>query len=100
MNYGYQICGLEFAYLMKAEQGTLDPFSKHHKSYWCKRTQSMADDYGYGVSECYHPEVTEDPRYFTDWKWNIQETCRLYKEGTTFYGKRLIPQIKHFFKIN
>lgn len=75
-----------FIYTLKAENGhiTIDRRSdKIGKNGWY--------DYGYcQVNKGYHPKVVNDPRFFTDMKWQLDQCYRLFKGGTTFYGKNRV----------
>jgi hypothetical protein len=39
-----------------------------------------------GVNTYWHPDIVNDSRFYTDWKWQLRECYRLYTSGTTFYG--------------
>lgn len=55
-------------------------------------------DYGFcGISDGYKESTFKDKRMFTDWKWQMEQCYKMYKDGTTFYGKRNIPAQKKFF---
>lgn len=50
----------------------------------CWREQS----YGYcQIHKPSHPGVINDPRFFTDKRWQMEQCYRLFKGGTKFYAK-------------
>lgn len=82
-----------FAMLLKAECGSL--------TVDCRSISVGSNGYyDYGlcqVNKGWHPETVNDPRFFTDYKWQLRECYRLYKGGTRFYGVKRIPLVKKFF---
>lgn len=44
-------------------------------------------DWGHGVGDGYHKKIVDDPRFFSDWKWNLEQTFELWNNGTKFYGE-------------
>ncbi len=85
-------------YLMKAENGLITPDRKHLLTYWCAKRKTWGNDWGFGgTSDCYHHEVTSDPRFFTDWKWQIDQVYKLYKGGTTFHSRKNWPAMSQYF---
>jgi len=45
------------------------------------------NDHGFcGVSDGYYKHIYENPRFKSDWKWQIEQCHSLYKGGTKFYG--------------
>ena len=34
----------------------------------------------------YHPEIVNDKRFFTDWRWQMRQCKTLWDKNTTFYG--------------
>jgi hypothetical protein len=86
-------------YLMKAENGLISPDRKHPLKYWCPGTKSWGHDWGFGgISDCYHPQITNDPRFLTDWRWQIDQVYLLYKGGTKFYSRPKWSQMAKFFQ--
>lgn len=73
--------------LLHAESGAWD-FKKRHDIAYVRKGKRYYDFGLCGVSNYYHPEIVNDPRFFTDWKWQMQECHKLYKGGTTFYGAK------------
>lgn len=87
-----------FLYLAKAENGLISPDRRHPIKYWCAKKKRWGYDWGlYGISDCYHEDKTSDPRFFTDWKWQVGEAYKLYKGGTRFYGMQRIAKVKKSF---
>lgn len=55
-------------------------------------------DYGFcQINKGYHKEIVNDERFFTDAKWQLEQCYKLYKGGTTFYGKKNIWKTKKHF---
>ena len=100
IDYMWQIShDKNFIYLAKAENGLISPDRINPKKYWCKK--SWGYDHGFfGISDCYHPEITSDKRFLSDWHWQIDKSYELYKGGVKFYGKRQIWAMKKFFKFD
>lgn len=90
----------DFLYTLKAENGLLTHDRRHDISHWCNRTSRWEDDFGFGVSACYHPNLVGNPLFFTDWRWQLREVYKLYKGGTRFYGYDVRWKVKHHFKFN
>lgn len=45
--------------------------------------------YDYGlcqINKWYHPEIVNNTKFFTDYKYQIDQCWKLYKWGTRFYG--------------
>ena len=91
--YSYKLGGETFTYLLNAENGEWTHKRKHPK---VKGTTGT--DWGFcGINDYYHSTIIKDKRFFIDWKWQMEQCYRLYKGGTTFYGKKNIPKQKQFF---
>lgn len=78
LSYAYEVSNKDdkFVKLLISENGTVD----------IDRV-GVTGDIGYcQVSPYWHPEITRDPRFLTDWKWQIEQCHKLYSEGTIFYG--------------
>jgi len=60
---------------------------------WCnglseeQRFYRTHTDHGFGVSDGYYRWIVEDARYLSDWRWNLEQTHKLWKGGTKFYGQ-------------
>ncbi len=87
-------------FLMKAENGLITPDRQHNGAYWCGKR--LAHDWGFGgISDCYHHDITSDPRFFSDPYWQIDQVYKLYKSGTKFASKpHWADQAKYFDWIN
>lgn len=73
-----------FLYLLTTENGEYTYLRKH-----AKVKGSVGTDYGLcGVNGYYYSDLINDPRFFTDWKWQLEQCYDLYTSGTTFYGIR------------
>lgn len=44
-------------------------------------------DWAFGISDGYYRWIVEDERFFSDWKWNLEQTYKLWAGGTRFYGE-------------
>jgi len=100
VQYAWQLShDVDFIYTITAENGLLTYDRKHGKSYYCAKTGKISYDFGFGISECYHPEIVNDPRFFSDWKWNLEQTYNLYKGGSKFYGYNQRWRVKKYFEL-
>lgn len=99
---------MNFLYLLKAENGLISPDLKHYTPHYaCDNTQGITvqasncqagkkgfywklhHDWGFcGISDSYKGNIKRDPRFFTDWKWQMRQCLNEWKQGTTFYGWR------------
>lgn len=93
IDYAWDISHDEnFIYLLKAENGALSPTT----------ASKGVNKNGYrDVGLCqinmgYHKKIVNDPR-FTDYKWQLEQCLRLYRNGTKFYAKKNIWKVKKFF---
>lgn len=85
-------------YLMKAENGLITPDRKHTLSYGCPKKRGVFNDWGFGgISDCWHPKITSDPRFFNDPYWQIDQVYRLYKGGTKFHSRPNWPKMAKYF---
>lgn len=85
-------------YLMKAENGLITPDRKHSTAYYCPKKKGVFHDWGFGgISDCYHSEITKDPRFFSDPYWQIDQVYRLYKGGTRFASRKNWPKMAKYF---
>jgi len=77
LSYAYEISDdKDFVRLLVAENGRVQI-----------DTIGITGDIGFcQVSSYYHPKIVNDPRFLTDWKWQIDQCYNLYKNGTTFHG--------------
>ena len=73
---------MRFLYLLTGENGEYTYKRRHDPS-----LNTMGVDMGTcGINSYFHPTIVNDPRFFTDMRWQIGECYRLYTEGTTFYA--------------
>lgn len=80
--YAWEIShDIEFIFTLNGENGDWTEYRIHDSS-----ANDKGVDYGFGINSHWHPEVVNDPRFFTDWKWQIGEAWRLYSTGTPFWG--------------
>lgn len=57
-------------------------------------------DYGIcQISKYYHGKIVNDKRFFTDWKWQVDQCWNLYKNWTKFYGSKNVYKTKKRFII-
>lgn len=76
-------------------QLSCNAFSSNEKFY---RTHY---DYGFcGMSDGYKKHITDDPRFLTDWRWQIDQCYKEYKAGTRFYGWEQRHERGKFVKFN
>ena len=94
VDYAYDISGgnEKFVYLLESENGKWSIDRKSGIGYWgynrIKGKYMKNYDYGFcQVSEQYHGKIVYDKRFFTDWKWQLDQCWKLYSGGTRFYGK-------------
>ena len=44
-------------------------------------------DFGFcGTGDGYKKHIVDDPRFFSDWKWQMEQCLDMYRTGTTFHG--------------
>lgn len=100
---------LNFLALLDGENGLWTPTREHDGSYyrnadWVNGKFMPAGyykDFGLcGTSNFYHWDKIDDPRFFTDPKWQIEQCYEMYKGGTTFYAAKNIPTNKKHFTCN
>lgn len=73
---------LRFIYTLNGENGLWTHNRRHNPA-----NNARGVDWGLcGVNDYWHPKVVSDPRFLTDWKWQMNECYRLWKGGTKFYG--------------
>jgi hypothetical protein len=73
---------VRFLYLLTAENGEYS-YQRTHPNH----ANTVGTDHGLcGVNDYFHPNITNDPRFKTDIKWQMDQCYKLYQGGTTFYG--------------
>lgn len=96
VDYAFQISqgDRSFIGLLEAENGLWDFKRQSEVRYNGKREQS------YGlcqIHKSYHKKIVNDKRFFTDWKWQLEQCWELYKQGTPFGGRKNIKKaLKNF----
>lgn len=86
-------------YLMKAENGLITPDRQHSTAYYCPGKKGVFHDWGFGgISDCYHPEIVKDSRFFSDPQWQIDQVYNLYKGGTKFASRPKWASMKQYFQ--
>lgn len=94
VNYAYDIGWLDFVALLEAEnwlwsidRRSISWYYRYWKTVkWYWRPTGWYYDYWFcQISNYYHPHITEDDRFYTDWKWQIDKCLELYKWWTRFY---------------
>lgn len=81
--YAYKISGydIDFIYTLNGENGLWTHDRIHDSS-----ANTIGVDMGFGINSYFHPEIVTDPKFWSDWRWNIDRTYQLYANNTTFYG--------------
>ncbi len=78
VRYASRISGGDLDFL-----ATLDA----ENSKWTPLRKSPTGDYGIcQVNKYYHPDIVNDPRFFTAPFWQIEKCWELYEGGTRFFG--------------
>lgn len=95
VQYAYNVWWINFVALLEAENWR-----------WAINTRSYVVwinwyyDYGFcQINKWRHKNIVNDPRFFTDWKRQIDKCYELYKWWTTFYGAKNISKTKIRFEI-
>lgn len=107
VNYAYNLWGKQFVALLEWEnwlwnidRQSIKPYYRQEKVvHWIHRPAWWYYDYWFcQISDYYHPHITTDDRFYTDWKWQIDKCYELYIWGTRFYADRNIPANILMFK--
>ena len=73
----------DFMYMLKAENGLLN----HDRQSEVYNNGVREPSFGFcQIHRGYHPEIVNDPKFFTDPKWQLEQCYRLWTGGTAFYG--------------
>lgn len=92
IQYAYDLGGLDFVLLLEAENGAWTHTRRHDPT-----LNAIGVDWGLcGTNDHFHPEIVHNPKFLTDWKWQMEQCYRLWKQGTTFYGWKR----RHLFRDN
>lgn len=91
IDYAWEIShDRNFIYMLKAENGLISPDRRSDKV-------GLNGYYDYGFCQTnagHHKQTVKDPRFFTDWKWQMDQCLEKYRGGTTFYGlKRFLNPV-------
>lgn len=71
-----------FIYLLEAENGLWTHDRRHNPI-----NNTVGVDWGLcGTNDYFHPTRTNNPLFFSDWKWQTRECLTMFKGGTKFYG--------------
>lgn len=97
IDYAWDVSGdPSFIYTLEAESSAWSPYKRSNGWVWYGGRKTY--DWGIcQISERWHPEIVRDPRFFKDWKWQVDECWRLYASGTRFYGSDRENHVKNRF---
>jgi len=84
INYAWSISkDHDFIYMLEGENALWD-FTRQSE---VVKNGVREDSWGFcQIHRGWHPEIVNDKRFFTDWRWQMRECLRLWKGGTRFYG--------------
>jgi len=91
----------EFVGLLEAENSAWNIRTRSNSSYWRPadtiewywRPAGTYWDFGFcQISNYYHPSKTENKRFYTDWKWQIDQCYKLWRWWTKFYWAKNISR--------
>ena len=85
LTYAYNLddCKRGFVKMLVAENGSINPETQSK----FVKNGIREDSWGFcQLHRQWHSDVVDDPRFFTDWKWQIDKCFEKYKGGTVFYG--------------
>ena len=84
INYAWEISqDKEFLYMLKAENGEVS----HDRRSNYFNNGSREPSYGFcQIHKGYHPEIVNDPRFFSDPLWQLEKCLELWENGTAFYA--------------
>lgn len=88
---------LDFLLTLDRENGLWTP---DRQSEWPSATgpNGFEDSWGFcQVHKPDHPEIVNDPRFFSDPYWQLDKCWELYQGGTRFYGADLKELSRPFF---
>ncbi len=82
----------EFLYMLKAENGLFNHDREHPSG-----NNAIGVDWGFcGTNDYWHADKINDPRFFSDPAWQLEQCYNMYKGGTVFYGLKRLQRDKHF----
>lgn len=85
MQVAWEISGhdKQFLYMLKAENGLLN----HDRQSEVVKNGIREPSFGFcQIHRGYHPNIVNDPRFFSDPGWQMQKCYELWTGGTAFYG--------------
>jgi hypothetical protein len=85
VRYAYYISNYdkEFLYMLKAENGKLDPITQSA----CYENGVREKSFGFcQIHQPSHTAIVNDPKFFTDPYWQLDRCYELWKGGTKFYA--------------
>ena len=84
INYAWEISNdKEFIYMLEGENALYD----HKRQSEVYKDGIREDSHGLcQVHRQWHSHIVDDPRFFSDWRWQARQCLELWKGGTTFYG--------------
>ena len=85
----------EFMYMLKAENGTFNHDRIHDPS-----NNVVGVDWGFcGTNDHYHADIVNNPLFFSDPMWQLEQCYEMYLGGTTFHGLKRVndPEIQSHF---
>lgn len=87
---------LQFLYMLESENPLFSPDRQSDVVYKGRREPS----FGFcQIHRDYHPEIINNPRFFTDAKWQMETCYRLFKGGVKFYGYQRLKHDWRFKKL-
>jgi len=98
VRYASRISGndLDFLATLEAENGLWSP-DRQSNVYDGVGPNGREDSYGFcQFHRNWHKDKVDDPRFFSDPQWQLDQCYEAYKGGTTFYG--FYHRKKHFNK--
>lgn len=73
---------LKFIYTLNGENGLWT-----HDRIHDPRANKVGTDLGLcGTNSYWHPEIVTDPRFLSDWKWQMERCYQMWKGGVKFYA--------------
>ena len=89
IQYAYTIsdCNKDFVLTLNEENpwwdAGLQSLQEHCENGYCKREES----YGFcQIHRNWWSHIVDDPRFFVDLEWQLEQCLRLYRQGTPMYG--------------
>jgi hypothetical protein len=104
ISYEWEVSGgdKDFLLTLATENGKISIDRRHNLPYYrcswgydkntnsCRGKWEKHWDWGLcGTSDFYHPEITSDARFLTDYKFQVEQCWKMYSTGTIMYGKNV-----------